>query len=263
MNLERDDFSAKTIYSSEVERRSVLSEEEFAILFAEYKKGNIKARDRIIESNLRLVLKVASKYVGQGFDLEDLVQEGNLGLFRAIEKFEIERGNKFSTYAYWWIMAYIKKFIIGSGILKISQKEVKKEMLFSQCQSYLRVLLNREPSNEEIADFSGLDLSEIEKILLYKSINLSDITEPVVDYSDSVEDQVITVERDRVLSEAVSTLNPRLALILEQNFGSEMSLQEIGDLMGITRERVRQLKNKALKRLREVDELRLHFESCD
>jgi len=229
-------------------------------------EGDEEAKKQLIERNLRLVMSITRNYTKAGVPLLDLIQEGNLGLIRAVEKFDWRMGYKLSTYATWWIRQAITRALADQGRtirLPVHVAEQVRRLMRSRRQ--LTQKLNREPTTEELADDSGFPPQRVEELLDLVEDPVS-LETPVGDgesiYSDLIEDlnaeapEKSTADKLRSveLVAALTRLNPRMRLVLERRFGLDgekpETLEEVGATLGITRERVRQLESRALRELR-------------
>jgi RNA polymerase primary sigma factor len=229
-------------------------------------EGDEAAKARLIESNLRLVMSITRNYTKAGVPLLDLIQEGNLGLIRAVEKFDYRMGYKLSTYATWWIRQAVTRALADQGRtirLPVHVAEQVRRLMRSRRQ--LAQKLNREPNMAELAADSGFPEPRVRELLDLVEDPVS-LETPVGDgeslYGDLIEDENAEAPdestakklRSVELLEALTTLNPRMRLVLERRFGlaggKPETLEEVGSSLGITRERVRQLEARALRELR-------------
>jgi RNA polymerase primary sigma factor len=265
------------LYLREIGKIPLLTAEQELALAQKVKSGDKRAKDQMAEANMRLVVSIAKRYVGRGLDLLDLIQEGNTGLLRAVEKFDPDRGFKFSTYATWWIRQAITRAIADQArTIRIPVHMVETINKLLRTQRRLTQELNREPTNEEIATAMEMDVDKVEHIMKIKQ-DISSLDASVRDdEEDSVlgdfiedEDQKTPSESasEQLLKEQVkqilSTLTEREQKILKLRFGLEdgksHTLEEVGQEFSVTRERIRQIEAKALAKLRKhKDTRRLH-----
>lgn len=254
-------------YLDEIRRYPLIDRAEEARLAEEVRGGSEDALDKLIRSNLRFVVTVAKKYRNQGVPLQDLVNEGNVGLIRAARKFDERKGIKFVTYAVWWIrQAILQAIAEQSRIVRVPLNRAAALHRIGRRQSSLRQDLGREPTLDELAD--GLDLSQsvLDATLAVSQSHLS-LDAPagpgeehsLMDYmpdqlSPRPDEHVFENALAEMLNSALSTLDERQARVLRLYYGLDdeepRTLEEIGALLGVTRERVRQIKEKALARLR-------------
>lgn len=254
-------------YLQDIAHEDMISTEEEVMLAQQIRKGDRKALEKLTKANLRFVVSVAKQYQNQGLDLTDLINEGNLGLIKAAEKFDETRGFKFISYAVWWIRQSILQAIAEqSRIVRLPLNQVGSVNKINRILNKFEQENERRPNVDEIA--SKIDLSE-EKILEVLKVNSKHISvdAPFIDGEDNslldvltnsdspMADNELVMEslRDEI-SRALSLLNERERNIIECFYGinqPEMTLEEIGDRFGLTRERVRQIKEKALRRLRQ------------
>jgi RNA polymerase primary sigma factor len=238
--------------------------------------GDEAAKRRLIEANLRLVMSITRNYVNSGVPLLDLIQEGNLGLIRAVEKFDYRMGFKLSTYATWWIRQAVTRAIADQGrTIRLPVHVVDQVRKVTRARRVLTQKLNREPLTEEIAAESGFEVKRIRELLDLVEHPVS-LETPVGDgdsiYADMLEDvnseqpETVLAEtlRGTELDEALSRLNPRMRRVIELRFGlsdrTPQTLEEVGVALGVTRERVRQLEARALRELQSVaPSLRLYL----
>jgi RNA polymerase primary sigma factor len=231
-------------------------------------EGDEWAKRRLIECNLRLVMSITRNYVNSGVPLLDLIQEGNLGLIRAVEKFDYKLGFKLSTYATWWIRQAVTRAIADQGrTIRLPVHVVDQVRRVMRARRILTQKLNREPLPEEIAAESGIDVKRVTELfdLVEDPVSLET---PVGDgdsiYGDMIEDEnseqpdaaLAELLRGVELTEALGSLNERMRHVLELRFGLNgrvpKTLEEVGAELGVTRERVRQLESRALRELQSV-----------
>ena len=255
------------IYLNEIGSTPLLTAAEEVFVARASLAGDEAARHRMINSNLRLVVMIAKRYTNRGLPLLDLIEEGNLGLMRAVEKFDPERGFRFSTYATWWIRQSIERALMNQGRTIRLPIHIQKDInTVVRCTRELRSSLRREPSTSEIADVLDRDPGEVSKLLkLSEKITsvdnqLSNDTErSLVDtVSSHVEDNPLSLVDDEkvegCLEEWLDDLPDRQREILARRFGlmgyDASTLEAVGEEVGLTRERVRQIQIDALARLR-------------
>ncbi len=258
------------MYLREIGKVSLLTGTEEVDLAKRITKGDVSARKKLTEANLRLVVSIAKKYMGRNLGLLDLIQEGNLGLFRAVEKFDWRKGYKFSTYATWWIRQAITRALADqSRTIRIPVHMVETLNKYAQAERSLVQDLGREPLPEEIAAEMGI---EVEKVYHLKKISQETVSidSPVGEddgedssLGDFIVDEDTTKPNEvagrQILKEYVGNilkdLDPREQKILKMRFGLEdgvtHTLEEVGEEFGVTRERIRQIESKALERIRE------------
>ena len=239
-------------------------------------EGDEDAKRRLIEANLRLVMSITRHYVNSGVPLLDLIQEGNLGLIRAVEKFDYRMGYKLSTYATWWIRQAVTRAIADQGrTIRLPVHVVEQVRRVTRARRALTQKLNRDPVAEEIAAESGFDLKRVHELLDLVEDPVS-LETPVGDgdsmYSDMLEDvnserpddAFADSARGKELTLALDGLNERMRHVLELRFGlsgqKPRTLEEVGAELGVTRERVRQLESRALRELQTTaPDLRLYL----
>src|ERR1039458_1402296 len=265
------------LYLREIGKIPLLNSEQELALAQRVVSGDKDAKDQMAEANMRLVVSIAKRYVGRGLDLLDLIQEGNTGLLRAVEKFDPDKGFKFSTYATWWIRQAITRAIADQArTIRIPVHMVETINKLLRTQRRLTQELNREPSNEEIAKEMEIDVDKVEHIMKIKQdISSLDASirddEEESDLTDFIEDEdTISPEESatgQLLKEQVkdmlSALTEREQKILKLRFGLEdgkqHTLEEVGQEFSVTRERIRQIEAKALAKLRKhKDAKKLH-----
>jgi len=254
-------------YLREIGRVPLLSAEDEIELAKRYEKAEKKAKDKLTESNLRLVVSIAKKYIGRGLSLLDLIQEGNQGLIRAVEKYDWRKGFKFSTYATWWIRQAITRAIADQArTIRIPVHMVETINKLYRTSRRLMQELGREPTPEEIGDELELDAERVREIFKIAQ-EVTSLETPVGDDQESFlgdfipdESQLSPVDQASKqllkdhLDEVLSTLSDREARVLKLRFGLEgnkqMTLEEVGKVFGVTRERIRQIEAKALRKLK-------------
>lgn len=264
-------FDPTQMYLSEIGFTSLLTAEEEVKLTRLAHKGNEAARNRMIESNLRLVVKIARHYNRRGLPFLDLIEEGNLGLMHAIGKFDPERGFRFSTYATWWIRQTIERAIMNqSRTIRLPIHIVKELNTYLRAARKLTQQLDHEPTCEEIAAMVDKPIDEIRAILDLNKDTTSidnpmgqDSDKPLVDViadDNNVDpvDQLAEADIHQHLEEWLEQLSEKQREIIERRFGlrgyEKTTLEEVGDAVGLTRERVRQIQIEALQKLRRVIE---------
>ncbi|PIT90630.1 MAG: RNA polymerase sigma factor RpoD [Candidatus Komeilibacteria bacterium CG10_big_fil_rev_8_21_14_0_10_41_13] len=269
--LDLTDISSDSIqmYLREIGKVPLLNTEQEVQLAKRKEKGDMEAKQKLVESNLRLVVSIAKKFTGRSLSLLDLIQEGNIGLFRAVEKFDYRKGYKFSTYATWWIRQAITRALADqSRTIRIPVHMVETINRFQQAERRLIQDLGREPMPEEIAAEMGEDLDKVRQIIKISQETVSLETSVGDDDEDStlgdfIEDEK-TITPDKVaalqllkdhVKEIISKLTPREQKILEMRFGLmdgvAHTLEEVGQEFGVTRERIRQIEAKALERIQD------------
>ena len=255
------------MYLKEIGQVKLLTAEEEIELAKRVSEGDKKAKDRLTEANLRLVVSIAKKYSGRGLHILDLIQEGNTGLIRAVDKFDYTKGNKFSTYATWWIRQAITRAIADQArTIRVPVHMVEVINKATRCNRKLVQELGREPTLEEIAAELNLPIEKIIEANRTAADTLS-LDMPVGDEEDTtigsfVEDDntpgPVDATSNAMLSEALTeilgTLTEREAAVLRMRFGMydgrTHTLEEVGQIFGVTRERIRQIENKAIRKLR-------------
>ena len=255
------------MYLKEIGQVKLLSAEEEVDLAKRVSEGDQYAKDKLTEANLRLVVSIAKKYSGRGLHILDLIQEGNTGLIRAVDKFDWTKGNKFSTYATWWIRQAITRAIADQArTIRVPVHMVEVINKATRCNRKLVQELGREPTVEEIAAELNLPVEKIIEANRTAADTLS-LDTPVGDEEDTsigsfVEDERTPGPADatsnallaEALKEILDTLTEREADVLKMRFGMydgrTHTLEEVGQIFGVTRERIRQIENKAIRKLR-------------
>ena len=277
-NLEdilKDDSIAKELtindpvrmYLKEIGKISLLSLDEETELSKKIAEGDEMAKNRLAESNLRLVVSIAKRYVGRGMLFLDLIQEGNIGLMKAVEKFDATKGYKFSTYATWWIRQAITRAIADQArTIRVPVHMVETINKLSRFQRQLTLELNREPTDEELAEKMNMSPEKIREVIKIAQDPVS-LETPIGEEEDShlgdfvpdesnmsPEDFTVHEMLKEEISDVLLTLTEREEQVLRLRFGlddgSSKTLEEVGQMFGVTRERIRQIEAKALRKLR-------------
>src|SRR5438046_3127537 len=270
MAAEDSDTGIK-IYLREIGQIPLLTPEQEITLAAKIKKGDREARALMIRSNLRLVVKIAHDYANLGLPLLDLISEGNIGLMKAVERFDPAKGGKLSTYAAWWIKQSIKRALANqSKTIRLPVHLVDKISKMRRVAMKLQEEFGREPTDEELGEELGISAARVGQMRT-AAIRPASLDAPIGDddsnnFSEVVQDENADTPYEhleektvtKMLQEMVKTLDPREATILRYRFGldggSEKTLEEVGQRFGVTRERVRQIQNIALNKLRKMIE---------
>jgi RNA polymerase primary sigma factor len=266
-----DGDTAIKLYLREIGQVKLLTPQEEIELAARIKKGDRKAREQMIKANLRLVVKIARDYEGIGLPLLDLISEGNIGLMKAVERFDPAKGGKLSTYGSWWIKQSIKRALANqSKTIRLPVHLVDKISKMRRTALRLQEELGREPTDEELGEELGITSSRVAQMRM-AAIRPASLDAPIGDedsnnFAEVVEDESADTPYEkleektvtRMLQEMVKTLDHREATILRSRFGldggPQRTLEEVGAKFGVTRERVRQIQNIALKKLRKMIE---------
>ena len=255
------------MYLKEIGQIKLLTMEEELELADRISEGDQEAKNILAEANLRLVVSIAKRYVGRGMLFLDLIQEGNIGLMKAVEKFDVSKGYKFSTYATWWIRQAITRAIADQArTIRVPVHMVETINKLARIQRQLTLELNREPSEEELADKMGTSVDKIREIykISQEPVSLetpigeeddSHLGDFIKDESNMSPEEYATNEmlKDEI-SDVLLTLTEREEKVIRLRFGLEdgksRTLEEVGQLFGVTRERIRQIEAKALRKLR-------------
>jgi len=266
-----DGDTAIKLYLREIGQVKLLTPKEEIELAARIKKGDKKAREQMIKANLRLVVKIARDYEGIGLPLLDLISEGNIGLMKAVERFDPSKGGKLSTYGSWWIKQSIKRALANqSKTIRLPVHLVDKISKMRRTAMRLQEELGREPTDEELGEELDVPAARVAQMRM-AAIRPASLDAPIGDedsnnFAEVVQDESADTPYEqleektvtRMLQEMVKTLDPREATILRARFGldggPQKTLEEVGAKFGVTRERVRQIQNIALKKLRKMIE---------
>jgi len=260
------------LYLNEIGASPLLSAEEEVHYARLAQQGDESARKRMIESNLRLVVKIARRYLNRGMAFLDLIEEGNLGLIRAVEKFDPERGFRFSTYATWWIRQTIERAIMNqTRTIRLPIHVVKEINSYLRAARRLAQKLDHEPSAEEIAQLLDRPIDEVERMLGLNERTASTDTSIMVDSDktlletipdSNMPDPADTLQEEDMhanIEECLAQLSPKQREVVERRFGLHghkvSTLEEVGHEIGVTRERVRQIQMDALRKLKRILEL--------
>ena len=255
------------MYLKEIGKIPLLSADEERILAENMEAGDIEAKKKLAETNLRLVVSIAKRYVGRGMQFLDLIQEGNMGLMKAVEKFDFRRGFKFSTYATWWIRQAITRSIADQArTIRIPVHMVETMNKLKREERQLQQELNREPTDEELAERMGMPVDKIREVHKIGQDPVS-LETPIGEENDShlgdfIKDEssmspekyAISEMLKSELNDVLKTLTEREEKVLRLRFGIDdgqsLTLEEVGKIFGVTRERIRQIESKALRKLK-------------
>ncbi|MDK2617107.1 RNA polymerase sigma factor RpoS [Vibrio vulnificus] len=262
-------LDATQLYLGEIGFSPLLTAEEEVLYARRALRGDEAARKRMIESNLRLVVKISRRYSNRGLALLDLIEEGNLGLIRAVEKFDPERGFRFSTYATWWIRQTIERALMNqTRTIRLPIHVVKELNIYLRTARELSQKLDHEPTAEEIAAQLDIPVDDVSKMLRLNE-RISSVDTPIggdgekalldiIPDANNSDPEVSTQDEDMRVSliHWLEELNPKQKEVLARRFGllgyEPSTLEEVGQEIGLTRERVRQIQVEGLRRLREV-----------
>lgn len=255
------------MYLKEIGKVDLLTKEEEVFLAKRIEKGDLESKAKIVEANLRLVVSIAKRYIGRGLSFLDLIQEGNMGLIRAVEKFDYKKGFKFSTYATWWIRQAITRAIADQArTIRVPVHMVETINRLIRTQRQLLQDMGREPNDEEIAKQMDITPKRVREIKKISRIPIS-LETPIGEEEDSflgdfIEDEDVTAPPDAAsfiilqdqIRKVLHTLDERERKVIELRFGLEdghpRTLEEVGKRFEVTRERIRQIESKTLSKLR-------------
>jgi RNA polymerase primary sigma factor len=262
---------ALQLFLREAGRHPLLTAAQEVELSKRIERGDMQAKQRMIQSNLRLVVSIAKNYRNQGLPFLDLIQEGTLGLIRAVEKFDWRRGYKFSTYATWWIRQAVARALADKArTIRMPVHIVERLQKLNKAERMLWTQLGREPTLEEVAEEASLPIEQAREVKAAAHASTS-LDQPVGDQEDAVfgdfvagdgpspDEQVEVLLRSQALARALNALSDRERRVLILRYGLDNSdprtLEEIGRCLDLTRERVRQIEGQALKRLARLNEI--------
>ncbi len=269
VSIKEGDLDATRLYLNKIGFSPLLTAAEEVYFSRKVLKGDAASRKRMIESNLRLVVKIARRYMNRGLALLDLIEEGNLGLIRAVEKFDPERGFRFSTYATWWIRQTIERALMNqTRTVRLPVHVVKEINIYLRAARKLAQTLGREPSPEDVAEMLDQPIDVVEHLLGLNERTTS-VDAPSSQDSETTLLDTLTDEHDldpsRLLQNSdvkkyidvwLNLLNDKQSAVVERRFGLHdsdvLTLKEIGMELGLTRERVRQIQIEAIKHLRQI-----------
>ncbi len=260
---------ATQLYLNEIGQNALLTAAEERELAFKVQAGDFPARQKMIEHNLRLVVNIAKHYVNRGLPLLDLIEEGNLGLIHALEKFEPERGFRFSTYATWWIRQNVERCIMNqSRTIRLPVHIIKELNVYLRAQRHLEARSETDPTAEDVASLLGKDVEEVRRVLNLNermaSLDAPLDIDPSLSLGESIADEQCIapeelLQRDEVIGrvrEWMEQLNDKQRWVIERRFGLNdhdiYTLEELAATMKLTRERVRQIQLEALATLKRV-----------
>lgn len=274
-----EELDATRLYLSEIGFSPLLTAQEEVYYARRSLRGDGAARNRMIESNLRLVVKIARRYMNRGLSLLDLIEEGNLGLIHAVEKFDPERGFRFSTYATWWIRQTIERALMNqTRIIRLPIHIIKEINGYLRVARQLAQTLDHEPSAEDIAQALGKPVAEVKR-MLHLNERIASVDTPIgkdEDRSllDAIPDDnnpdpsqwLQDSDLNEKLGQWLNQLNDKQRIVVERRFGlggqEKATLEQVGNEIGVTRERVRQIQIDALRRLRKILETEGFSQDC-
>ena len=255
------------LYLHEIGSIPILTAEQEVEIAKKIESGDVQARDQLISANLRLVVSIAKRYLGRGLSVEDLIQNGNIGLMKAVEKFDYTKGYKFSTYATWWIRQAITRSVADQGrLVRIPVHMNEKIFKYARAKKDFLQNFGFEPSNRDVADQLGWRVEDVERVssIVTNPTSLdasigededSSLGDFVPDENAADADTIITnYELTEILRTLMGPLTEREKGVLVYRFGLDgaapLTLEEVGEIYGVTRERIRQLEAKAIRKIR-------------
>lgn len=257
------------IYLNEIGHSALLTPDEERALARRVVQGDFEARQKMVEHNLRLVVNIAKHYINRGMTLLDLIEEGNIGLMHALEKFDPERGFRFSTYATWWIRQSIERSIMNqSRTIRLPVHVIKELNVYLRAQRHLEAHLGQEPSVEEIAALVGKDVEDVRRVMNLNervaSLDAPLDIDPMLTIGESIPDDqhdgpetlLQNSEIERYVREWLKQLSDKQRMVIERRYGLNgyeiCTLEDLAASLSLTRERVRQIQIEALERLRRI-----------
>ena len=277
-----DDYTDDSVkqYLKEIGKIPTFSEDEEKEIFRKYnnaidEKEKIKIKQEIVTANLKLVVSIAKKYVKPSYSILDVIQDGNIGLMKAIDKYDLNRGYKFSTYATWWIKQSITRALSEkSRIIRLPVHICELIRKVSAVREKIAYELGREPNDDELAKSLGISVQRLKEVTtsindpisLQTPVGEDDdesIESFVPDETHSIEEDYYKIELKDLFSDIFSTLSPREQKVIKLRFGIDndkiLTLEEVGNVLGVTRERIRQIESKALRKLNRNKDLRSFY----
>lgn len=257
------------IYLNEIGQSKLLTPDEERELSRRVVQGDFNARQKMIEHNLRLVVNIAKHYINRGMTLLDLIEEGNIGLMHALEKFDPERGFRFSTYATWWIRQSIERAIMNqSRTIRLPVHVIKELNVYLRAQRHLEASLGHEPAIEDIAHLVGKEVEEVRRVMSLNervaSLDAPLDIDPMLSIGESIPDEqhdgpetiLQNSEVEKYVKEWLKQLNDKQRMVIERRYGLNgyeiCTLEDLAANLGLTRERVRQIQIEALDQLRRI-----------
>ncbi|WP_148714916.1 RNA polymerase sigma factor RpoS [Chitinolyticbacter meiyuanensis] len=257
------------IYLNEIGQSPLLTPDQERALARRVVQGDFEARQKMIEHNLRLVVNIAKHYINRGMTLLDLIEEGNIGLMHALEKFDPERGFRFSTYATWWIRQSIERAIMNqSRTIRLPVHVIKELNVYLRAQRHLEATMGHEPTLEDIAHLVGKDVEDVRRVMglneRVASLDAPLDIDPMLTIGESIPDEqtdgpeaiLQSAEVERYVREWLKQLNDKQRMVIERRYGLNgheiCTLEDLAASLSLTRERVRQIQIEALEQLRRI-----------
>ncbi|HSC80353.1 MAG TPA: RNA polymerase sigma factor RpoS [Chitinolyticbacter sp.] len=257
------------IYLNEIGQSPLLTPDQERALARRVVQGDFEARQKMIEHNLRLVVNIAKHYINRGMTLLDLIEEGNIGLMHALEKFDPERGFRFSTYATWWIRQSIERAIMNqSRTIRLPVHVIKELNVYLRAQRHLEATMGHEPTLEDIAHLVGKDVEDVRRVMglneRVASLDAPLDIDPMLTIGESIPDEhsdgpeaiLQSAEVERYVREWLKQLNDKQRMVIERRYGLNgheiCTLEDLASSLSLTRERVRQIQIEALEQLRRI-----------